>query len=69
MGGRSIPMIWVLSAAFSFLFIPSASAVSVTQTEGFSTGMIWPLLVALSVAFLVRRWFIPQQLKKPPSCL
>tara|TARA_B110000444_G_scaffold117829_1_gene110868 strand:- start:4335 stop:7382 length:3048 start_codon:yes stop_codon:yes gene_type:complete len=63
MGGRSIPMIWVLSAAFSFLFIPSASAVSVTQTEGFSTGMIWPLLVALSVAFLVRRWFIPQQLK------
>jgi hypothetical protein len=56
-------MIWVFSAWLAFLLIPHVSAVSVTQTEGFSTGMIWPLLVAISVAFLVRRWFIPQQLK------
>ena len=63
MGGRSIRMIWVFSAWLAFLLIPHVSAVSVTQTEGFSTGMIWPLLVAISVAFLVRRWFIPQQLK------
>lgn len=56
-------MIGVVSTLFAFLFIPSASAVSVTQTEGFSTGLIWPLLASISVAFLVRRWFIPQQLK------
>ena len=56
-------MIGAVSALFAFFFIAPASAVSVTQTEGFSTGLIWPLLASISVAFLVRRWFIPQQLK------
>ena len=56
-------MIGVVSALFAFLFIPTASAVSVTQTEGFSMGLLWPLLTSIFVAVLVRRWFIPQQLK------
>ncbi|MDA8759697.1 hypothetical protein N9M83_05635, partial [Candidatus Poseidonia alphae] len=63
MGARRIAMIGVVSALFAFLFIPTASAVSVTQTEGFSMGLLWPLLTSIFVAVLVRRWFIPQQLK------
>ena len=54
---------WAFLVLISVLFLPNASAVSVQQTTGFSMGLLWPLLLALLVAFMVRRWFIPQQLK------
>ncbi|HJM54955.1 MAG TPA: hypothetical protein QGI72_01770, partial [Poseidonia sp.] len=56
-------VIGAFSVLFTLLLLPNASAVDVQQSSGFSTGILWPLLLALLVAFMVRRWFIPQQLK------
>ena len=47
----------------ALLAVPNASAASVSTASEVSLATIAPLLCALAIAFFVRRWFIPQQLK------
>lgn len=45
------------------LWLPTASAASVSSSKGVNLDLVAPLGLALLVAFIVRKWFIPQQLK------
>lgn len=53
----------LLLALFLSVCLPVVSASGVSTQSGVSTEMLLPLGVSLLVAFFVRRWFIPQQLK------
>ena len=57
-GALSIGLALVMVA-----FLPQVSAADVSTNTGVSTTMLMPLGLALLLAFFVRRWFIPQQLK------
>jgi hypothetical protein len=59
--GRRLAMALGVSAAV--LSMPFASASSVSTSNTFSVPTLMPLFIALCIAFFVRRWFIPQQLK------
>ena len=50
-------------AAMAVLTLPTASAADVSTASGVSISSLTPLFLALMIAFFVRRWFIPQQLK------
>lgn len=45
------------------LCLPTTSAATVSSSQGLNMDLIGPLLLALLIAFFVRKWFIPQQLK------
>ena len=45
------------------MFLPTASAATVSTSTTVSLESLGPLLLALVIAYFVRRWFIPQQLK------
>ena len=47
----------------ALLAVPNVSAASVSTASDVSVEALAPLLCALVIAFFVRRWFIPQQLK------
>ena len=53
----------LLSAVAVLFLIPPASAATVSTSSSFSLALLTPLLLALIIAYFVRRWFIPQQLK------
>ncbi len=52
-----------LTGVLGVVNLATASAATVSTSSGFTTSMLVPLLSALLIAFFVRRWFIPQQLK------
>ena len=60
MGRISIVGLVALAAVF---FSPMASASTISTNYDASFESFLPLILALSVAYFVRRWFIPQQLK------
>lgn len=60
MGRISTLGLVAIAAAF---FTPAASASTISTTYDASFQSFLPLILALAVAYLVRRWFIPQQLK------
>ena len=45
------------------MLAPFAAATTVSSSTGVTVDLVAPLGLALIIAFLVRRWFIPQQLK------
>ncbi|MEL0330687.1 MAG: tetratricopeptide repeat protein [Candidatus Poseidoniales archaeon] len=50
-------------AALAVVVMPTVSAADVSTASGVSVASLTPLFLALAIAFFVRRWFIPQQLK------
>ena len=58
---RWVPRVMLLAAAICL--VPTASAATVSTSTDLSLNTLAPLLCALVIAFFVRRWFIPQQLK------
>jgi len=59
--GRSLRV--GLGVLFALMFLPSVSAASISTSTEVTLMSLAPLLTALVLAFFVRRWFIPQQLK------
>jgi len=59
--GRRFTLAAVL--ILGLLMSPTVSAATVSTNSQLSLESVAPLLVALVVAYFVRRWFIPQQLK------
>ena len=55
--------ILLISCVGLFSLLPTASATAVTSNTEISTTLLAPLFISLAVAYCVRRWFIPQQLK------
>ncbi|MEL0265924.1 MAG: hypothetical protein VW945_00400, partial [Candidatus Poseidoniales archaeon] len=53
----------VIALVSALVSIPTASAATVSTSTTVSLESVGPLLVALIIAYFVRRWFIPQQLK------
>jgi len=53
----------LLGVLASIMCIPTASAANVSNSSSFTLALMTPLLLALLIAYFVRRWFIPQQLK------
>ena len=53
----------LLGVLASIMCIPTASAANVSNSSSFTLALMTPLLLALFIAYFVRRWFIPQQLK------
>jgi hypothetical protein len=45
------------------LFMPEVSASTVSSSTGITVDLVAPLGLALGIAFAIRRWFIPAQLK------
>ncbi|MBL6748662.1 MAG: hypothetical protein ISP85_06725, partial [Candidatus Poseidonia sp.] len=60
--GRRVKTL-LLGVLISIIFIPLASAATVSTSGSFSLELMAPLILALVIAYFVRRWFIPQQLK------
>ncbi|MEC7058837.1 MAG: hypothetical protein VXW90_01110, partial [Candidatus Thermoplasmatota archaeon] len=58
---RWVSRVMLLAAAICL--VPTASAATVSTSTDLSLNTLAPLLCALVIAFFVRRWFIPQQLK------
>lgn len=54
---------FVISSLAAFSLLPNASASEVTSSTELSTTLLAPLFISLVVAYFVRRWFVPQQLK------
>ena len=52
-----------IATVTALMFASSVSASSVSTEAGISLSSAAPLVSALVIAFFVRRWFIPQQLK------
>ena len=63
--GRSMGRRFTLTLVLilGLLMSPLASAATVSTNSQLSLESVAPLLAALVVAYFVRRWFIPQQLK------
>ena len=52
-----------LSGLLALSVLPNASAASISTSGEITLNTVAPLLLALFIAYFVRRWFIPQQLK------
>ena len=52
-----------LSGLLALSALPNASAASISTSGEVTPNTVAPLLLALVIAYFVRRWFIPQQLK------
>ena len=52
-----------LGVLLTLVILPSAAASSISTSNELTLMSVAPLLTALVIAFFVRRWFIPQQLK------
>ena len=53
-------VVWLLGL---LMYAPFAAATTVSSSTGVTLDLVAPLGLALVIAFMVRRWFIPQQLK------
>ena len=53
----------LIAAALTLVALPTVSAATVSTTSDVTLNSLSPLLLALLIAYFVRRWFIPQQLK------
>ena len=53
----------LIAAVLTLVALPTVSAATVSTTSDVSLNSLSPLLLALLIAYFVRRWFIPQQLK------
>ena len=53
----------IIAAALTLVALPPVSAATVSTTSDVTLNSLSPLLLALLIAYFVRRWFIPQQLK------
>ena len=53
----------LIAAALTLVALPTVSAATVSTTSDLTLNSLAPLLLALLIAYFVRRWFIPQQLK------
>ena len=57
------PGVFVTVVALASLLMPSVAASEVQATTEITTTLLAPLGISLVLAYFVRRWFVPQQLK------